>query len=76
MEIKRRREGCSQLTEGHPQQQGGRQQDGAGGQGPGAVVVPVAAALVGPIAVVSGAALHLGPGRGAIGLFTEALVRA
>lgn len=68
------------LTEGHTQQQQGRdQQDGAGGQGPrGTVVVvaPVAVAPVGPVAVVAETAFHPGPGAAAMSLLAESLVRA
>lgn len=68
----------SQLTGGHAQQHGGHQQEGAGGRGPGAVsaVVSVAVALVGSVAVVCEATLHLCSRAAAVGLVTESLVRA
>lgn len=68
----------SELTGGHPQQQGSDQHNRAGGQGPCAVavVIPVAVAPVGPVAVVSKTTLHFGSRAAAACLVTEGLVRA
>lgn len=68
----------SELTGGHPQQQGPDQYNWAGGQGPCtvAVVIPMAVAPVGPVAVVAKTTLHFGSRAAATRLVTEGLVRA
>lgn len=63
----------SQLPIGQAQQEGRRQQDGAGGHSPRAVAV---VAPVGAITVVRETALHLGPGAAAMSLVAEILVCA
>lgn len=73
--IKRGR-GRLELTKGHAQQQHCDQQDWAGGHSPCAVVVVMTVTLVGPVAVVSEATLHLGSGVSAVSLLAERLVRA
>lgn len=67
-----------QLIEGCAHQQGCDQQDRAGGQSPRTVtvVVPVAAAPVGPVAVITKTALHLGPGVASVGFVAEPFVGA
>lgn len=69
---------CLQMADGHAQQQGSDQHDGAGGQGACTVVVvvPMAVAPVGPVAVVPKTTLHLGSGVAAVSLVAESLVSA
>lgn len=69
---------CLEPAGGHAQHEGSEQQVGAGGHTPRAAVlgIPVAAALVRTVAVVSEAALHLGCSAAALGLVTESLVGA
>ena len=62
-------------VEGQAQHESPQEQGGAGAQGPGGVVVlPMAVALVGPVAVLTETALHLGSGVGVVALLAECLV--
>lgn len=65
------------MTQGHTQQQGYDHQDWTGRNSPCAVeMTTMAATLVGAIAVIAKATLHLGSGGAAVSLLTESLVCA
>lgn len=65
-----------ELIKHQTQQKGHDQQDGAGGQTPCAIAVPLAATPVGSVAVVPEATRHLRFRAATIGLLTESLVGA
>lgn len=64
------------MADGHVQQQGSHQYDGAGGQSSCTVAVPMAVAPVWPVAIVPKTTVHLGSRVAAMSLVTEGLVSA